>query len=110
VDGLTYSHRHRHTPTELKHEVYAAYRIVSDGRPFEIDHRVPLCIGGADLRENLWPQEGWQRPNFHDKDRLETEVCRMVCRDHSMTLPEGQAIFLGDWVAGFRQVFGEDPE
>jgi len=31
--------------------------------------------------------------NFHDKDRLETEVCRMVCRDHSMTLQAGQAIF-----------------
>src|ERR1700687_2216276 len=83
VDGLTYSRRHRHTPIELKREVYAAYGIAADGRPFEVDHRVPLCVGGADVRENLWPQEGWQHPNFHDKDRLEVEICRMVCRDHA---------------------------
>src|SRR5579862_3820187 len=53
IDGLTYSKRHRHTPVELKQEVYAAYGIIADGRPFEVDHRVPLCIGGADVRENL---------------------------------------------------------
>src|SRR5205807_7297047 len=110
VDGLTYSKRNRHTPVELKYEVYTAYGIEAGGRPFEVDHRVPLCLGGADARENLWPQEGWQHPNFHDKDRLETEVCRMVCRDHSMTLQAGQAIFLDDWITGYRQIFGRDPE
>jgi hypothetical protein len=108
VDGLSYSRRNRHTSVELKHEIYAEYGINPEGRSFEVDHRVPLCIGGADVRENLWPQEGWQHPNFHDKDRLEEEVCRMVCRDHSMTLQTGQAIFLGDWIAGYRQVFGDD--
>jgi hypothetical protein len=109
IDGLTYSKRHRHTPLELKQEVYAAYHVDREGRSFEIDHRVPLCLGGADVRENLWPQEGWQHPTFHDKDRLETAVCRVVCDDHSMTLEQGQAIFLGDWIAGFRQFFGEAP-
>lgn len=109
VDGLSYSRRNRHTPVELKREVYEEYGISAEGRSFEVDHRVPLCIGGADVRENLWPQQGWQHPNFHDKDRLEEEVCRMVCRDHSITLQAGQTIFLGDWIAGYRQVFGQDP-
>jgi hypothetical protein len=67
---------------------------------FEMDHRVPLCIGGADIRENLWPQEGWEHPSYHDKDFLEEAVCRFVCLDRTMTLEEGQAIFLGDWVVG----------
>jgi hypothetical protein len=108
VDGLSYSKRSRHTPIELKRGVYAAYGIAPNGRDFEIDHRVPLCIGGADARENLWPQEGLRHPNFQDKDRLEAEVCRLVCRDHLITLREGQAIFLGDWIAGYREIFGID--
>lgn len=109
VNGLTYSKRHRHTSLELKHEVYAAYHLDPAGKEFEIDHRVPLCLGGADTRENLWPQEGWQHPGYHDKDRLETGVCRAVCDEGSMTLGQGQAIFLGDWIAGYQQFFGEAP-
>lgn len=58
VDGLSYSRRHRHTSPELKREVYAAYYVDPAGREFEVDHRVPVCLGGADIRENLWPQEG----------------------------------------------------
>src|SRR5438067_9871680 len=72
INGLTYSKRHRQTPASLKREVYAAYQIDRDGRDFEMDHRVPLCIGGADVRENLWPQFGWEHPSYYDKDRLET--------------------------------------
>src|SRR6266699_1110250 len=79
VDGLTYSQRHRETTQEMKNAVYAAYGINKAGRDFEVDHRVPLCAGGADDEKNLWPQEGWQHPSFHDKDRLETFVCRAIC-------------------------------
>jgi hypothetical protein len=107
VDGLTYSKRHRQTPQELKREVYAAYHVNPAGRDFEIDHRVPLCIGGADVRENLWPQEGWQHPSYHDKDRLEAFVCHAVCVIRRMTLQQGQAVFMGDWIAGYQRVFGQ---
>jgi hypothetical protein len=109
VDGLTYSKRHRHTSPELKREVYAAYHVDHAGREFEMDHRVPLCLGGADVRENLWPQAGWQHPSYHDKDVLEETVCRMVCRDHTMTLEEGQAVFLGDWQGGYLRILGHSP-
>jgi len=109
VNGLSYSKRHRHTSVELKREVYAEYHVEAAGREFEIDHRVPLCLGGADVRENLWPQEGWQHPNYHDNDFLEETVCRMVCRDQTMTLEDGQAIFLGDWQAGYQRIFAHAP-
>jgi hypothetical protein len=94
---------------ELKREVYAAYHVDHAGREFEMDHRVPLCLGGADVRENLWPQAGWQHPSYHDKDVLEETVCRMVCRDHTMTLEEGQAVFLGDWQGGYLRILGHSP-
>jgi hypothetical protein len=110
IDGLTYSKRHRQTPASLKRATYAAYGIDKAGRDFEIDHRVPLCLGGDDVAENLWPQFGFEHPSYYDKDRLETTVCRMVCRLGTIALREGQAIFLGDWIAGYEQVFGESPE
>ena len=110
VDGQTYSQRHRETTQKMKNEAYAAYSVNKAGREFEIDHRVPLCVGGADDPRNLWPELGWQHPSFHDKDRLEARVCRAVCRTRTMTLAEGQAIFLGDWIAGFQSVYGEPPQ
>ena len=100
VDGLTYSQ-----PTKpLRYKGRTT-------RDFEVDHRVPLCIGGADDEKNLWPQEGWQHPNSPDKDRLEDLVRRAVCRTQPMTLPDGRAaIFMGDWIAGFERVFGQPRE
>ena len=110
VDGLSYSKRHRHTISELKREIYEEYHVDRAGQDFEVDHRVPLCLGGADARENLWPQPGWQHPGYHEKDALEIEICRRVCGDRSVTLQDGQAIFLGDWITGYRQIFGRDLE
>lgn len=110
VDGRTYSQRHRDTTAEMKRDAYAAYGVDKAGREFEVDHRVPLCLGGADALENLWPQKGWEHPSFHDKDRLETSACRAVCVTHEMTLEEGQALFLGDWITAFEEIFGQPPE
>lgn len=61
---------------------------------FELDHRVPLCLGGADVVANLWPQP-W--PEAREKDKIEEWACRAVCDTHMMSLQAAQAIFLGDW-------------
>ena len=106
----TYSKRHRHTTAVEKRQAYDAYGVDRTGRDFEVDHRVPLCLGGADVAENRWPQLGFEHPSYYDKDQLEVEVCRMVCRERSISLPDGQAIFLGDWIAGYEQIFGQSPE
>jgi hypothetical protein len=34
----------------------------------------------------------------------------MVCRDHSLSLQEGQAIFTGDWIAAYQRIFGQSPQ
>lgn len=109
VDGMTYSQRHRQTTAAMKRDAYAIYGVERDGRDFEVDHRVPLCVGGADDEKNLWPQRGWAHPSYHDKDRLEAHVCRAVCRTHAMTLQQGQEIFLGDWIVGFKHIFSHSP-
>jgi hypothetical protein len=105
----TYSQQHRVTTTAMKAEVYRRYHVEKKGREFEIDHRLPLALGGKDAIENLWPQEGWAHPSFHDKDRLEAYLWRQVCRKHAMALGEAQKMLLGDWRPAYKQVFGEAP-
>lgn len=50
-----------------------------DGRPlrnYELDHLIPLEVGGSDSAANLWPQP-W--PQAHLKDRDENEMHDEIC-------------------------------
>ncbi len=110
VDGLTYSKRHRATPAELKRSIRE--RDSCDPHNSEVDHRLPLSLGGDDVERNLSCQPGpaqgvtW---NYHDKDRLETYAWQSVCRHHTMTLGAAQAMFLApsNWIQRYCEVFSD---
>lgn len=109
--GLSYSKRHRQTPAGLKALVRKRYGIAGGGE-WEIDHRVPLALGGADVAYNLWPQPGnghgaaW---TFHDKDRLEQFAWERVCKMQRMFLAEAQRMFLApDWRVAYCATFADD--
>lgn len=109
VNGVTYSKRHRQTTAAMKAQVAREYGREHCG---EIDHRVELSLGGADDVKNLWCQPGPDEAiwNFKLKDRLEAEVWRRVCHQHSMTLAEGQAVFLApDWRVEYCRIIGGGP-
>jgi hypothetical protein len=101
VGGLSYSKRHRQTPAGLKALVFRRYGIDPRGQDWEIDHRLPLALGGADAVYNLFPQPGdghGARFTYHHKDKLEVWAWEQVCRRHAMPLAEAQAIFMApDW-------------
>ena len=69
------------------------------GADGELDHRVPLVLGGTTDRRNIWPERG-SIPNT--KDRLENYVYRRVC-SHTMRLRTARIIFLNDWVVHYRE-------
>ncbi len=108
VGGLSYSKRHRATSYEVKAEVRQRYHAQSCG---EIDHRGPLALGFADVVENLWCQPGPPEPwNYKLKDELEVYVWLAVCKRDTMTLAQGQAIFLEpDWRVPFCALIGGAP-
>ena len=104
----TYSQRHRHTTIAMKLAVLRAYgRVPGRAGDGEVDHLIPLCLGGADDLRNLWWQPGNDQGTawtYHLKDRLEALACREVCARH-VSLREAQSWFTGDWrVAYCRQV------
>ena len=64
---------------------------------YELDHLVPLEVGGApkdlaNLRIQLWDGPAGARV----KDVLETRVKRLVCKG-TITLEQGQSCFLNGW-------------
>src|SRR5262249_20844625 len=91
----------RHTSGKLKAQIYRRYGGRERSPHAEVDHLIPLEVGGADVAENLWIQSYDTEPwNAWRKDRLEHLLHRKVCAGE-LTLEEAQAVFLGDWRAGY---------
>jgi len=74
---------------------------------YEIDHLIPLCLGGSDDPSNLWAQprrsieETW---NAEAKDRLERLMCNMVC-DGQIDIGTAQEAFATDWIAAYHTYY-----
>ena len=102
-----YAKARRHTSGNLKRRVYLAYGITEHrSGQYEIDHLVPLELGGADTFENLWPQSyGTQPWNARLKDRLENRLRQLVC-DGQISLQTAQEAIRVDWIAAYLQFVG----
>ena len=93
------------TSTE-KRSALRAYNDTAPTNTYELDHLVPLELGGSpNSPHNLWPQPG-ASPN--PKDKLETALHNLVCTHH-MTLIDAQTAIATDWVTSYRQVLGTAP-
>ena len=86
-----YSTQVRNVPQSVKDDVYAAYGIAShEPGQYEVDHLVPLELGGSNDIANLWPEAANPRPGFHEKDQVEDYLHEQVCSG-SLPLQEAQA-------------------
>ncbi len=72
------------------------------GRAFQIDHLIPLGIGGADDDNNLWPQP---YPDAEAKDKLEWRMRDLVCK-HNYDVRALQNEIKEDWVQAYRKYVG----
>lgn len=88
-------------PAAERRTILANYGVPTfTGATGELDHRVPLALGGVTDRRNLWPERG-AIPN--PKDRLEAVIFRRVCKGlpHPMRVRTAVRVFLGDWRAAY---------
>ena len=96
------THR-RLVPADVRRAVLASYGLpVSPGIPLEVDHLIPLELGGDNAIENLWPEPEGPGDGFRQKDRVEHYLHREVCRG-AMSLRDAQRVIATDW----RSVLGE---
>ena len=100
-----------HGTRELRHwdrarddHIMAEYGLPSGPHPdWEIDHLIPLGIGGADDVANLWPEPRrsiepqW---NAETKDRLEWKLRDLVCSG-ALDVVEAQHMITEDWTAAY---------
>ena len=67
----------RHVSPATRAEVLRNYNVSDVGSVgMELDHLIPLALGGANTAANLWPEPA---PDYEIKDHLEVELQRRVC-------------------------------
>jgi len=107
ADTSVYCHQRtrdvRHTSAALKDTVYRAFGWTTAAHPAgEVDHKVPLELGGADVRANLWFQPA---PDHLAKDSVENWARREVCAGR-MSGVWAQQIFMRDWTHAWLHMHG----
>lgn len=98
-----------HMTRERQDEVLKRYGLPTGAHPdYEIDHLIPLCLGGSDDPSNLWPQPRrrieatW---NAEAKERLERKICDLVCAGQIDDIAAAQEAFLSDWIEAYQKYF-----
>jgi hypothetical protein len=77
----------------------------------EIDHIIPLELGGSNDPANLFPEDATfanHAPGFHVKDKLENKLHTLVCSG-AMSLSYAQHRIASDWESLYKQVYGVTP-
>jgi hypothetical protein len=74
------------------------------GRTIELDHIVPLELGGSNAVANLFPEQGAGVASYHLKDRLETRLRVLVCNGQ-MTLAAARRGIALNWLRLYDAVF-----
>ncbi len=76
-----YSKKVRNVSTKLKKKVFSQYGI-SYPVPFgsyEVDHLIPLALGGNNDIANLWPKSAQPFPGFYEKNIVGNYLHEEVC-------------------------------
>ena len=100
----------RHWSRDRDDHILAEYGLPVGSHPtFEVDHLVPLCLGGADSDANLWPEPRRSiEPTWsaERKDDLEARMCSLVCAGE-LDVVEAQRMMAEDWTAAYGRFFRE---
>jgi hypothetical protein len=96
----------RHWSRDRDDRIMAEYGLPGGAHPdYEIDHLVPLGVGGADDDRNLWPEPRrsvepvW---NAERKDELEWKLRELVCSG-ALGVRQAQKAFADDWTEAYRR-------
>jgi len=106
-----YSKKVRNVPQSVKEAVYREYGISAHPpHAFEIDHLIPLELGGSNSLKNLWPQSYLTLPwNARVKDRLEARLHALVCAG-KLDLKVAQQAIASDWIRAYKTYVGPEPK
>lgn len=105
VCQVGWARSHRHVELAQYLSVYSAYGVAypEPAGSYELDHLIPLELGGSNENANLWPQPS-AGVGFHQKDALENRLHELVCAGKA-DLKATQAALASDWFAVYIKNF-----
>jgi hypothetical protein len=89
----------------IKVERMAAYGISAPLAMYELDHLIPLELGGASTATNLWPEPLAGSRDAHRKDDLENAMRRQVCSG-AVSLAVAQLAIAANWEDAYQTFVG----
>ncbi len=106
LDQPGYSQQSREVNQRTKEKVYRRYGIAPKERAgFNIDHLIPLSLGGSNDLRNLWPHA--YQSDWPPKRKLALEArLRKLVREGAIRLEEAQAALAKDWTEAYRRWVG----
>jgi hypothetical protein len=88
----------------MKHRLMRVYGVTGSIHDYELDHLIPLELGGcADCESNLWPEPRNVFPGASEKDEVESYLHAQVCSG-AMPLAEAQRAIASDWYAVYKRI------
>ncbi|HEY6379442.1 MAG TPA: HNH endonuclease [Candidatus Dormibacteraeota bacterium] len=97
----------RHVTAEQYRTVYGAYGLPypEPSGSYQLDHLIPLELGGDNTDANLWPEPASPTPGFREKDALENTMHDLVCSGR-LDLREAQREMATNWYAAYLRYLG----
>jgi hypothetical protein len=78
--------------------IFDEYHIpAANTKHYGLDFLVPLQLGGANARANMWPVSTSHGVGFHEKEVLNIRLHELVCR-RDLQLDQAQKAVAADWV------------
>lgn len=104
-----YSKTVRSVSTKLRKQLFAAYSIAYPpaSGAYELDHLIPLAIGGDNSAANLFPEAAEPKPGFREKDVVEVYLQEQVCAG-KIDLAAAQKQIAADWTAVYNALDKND--
>lgn len=99
----------RSVSTKLKKQVYAAYGIFypQPTGSYELDHLIPLALGGSNDAANLFPEARDPVPGFKEKDVVEVYLYEQMCAGR-IPLGAAQAQIAKNWAVIYKALEPSD--
>ena len=104
-----YTQTVRNVSVTTKKAVYAEYglKYPQPSGAYEVDHLIPLELGGANDISNLFPEAASPTPGFHEKDLVENYLHQKAC-DGEVPLAYAQHVIATNWLEVWNALTPDD--